>query len=271
MQVESVMQRAQSSISLENVSLAFPGRPGDAEQRWAVRGIQFEIPEGQFCSIVGPSGCGKSTLLSVIAGLLQPTGGGAFVNGQAVQGIDPRIGYMFQKDTLVPWRTALENVLMPLEIAGRPDRAVAASLLAKVGLAGFERHYPRELSGGMRKRVQLARLLAQTPKTLLLDEPFGALDAQTKLIIHEEFLRIWEKSRQTVLFVTHDLAEAILLSDRILLVSPAPGRIQATYDVPIPRPRNVDSVMESPVFRQLFREIWTALREGQADKTVMTS
>ncbi len=265
------MQRAQSSISLENVSLAFPGRPSDAEQRWAVRGIQFEIPEGQFCSIVGPSGCGKSTLLSVIAGLLQPTGGGAFVNGQAVQGIDPRIGYMFQKDTLVPWRTALENVLMPLEIAGRPDRAVAASLLAKVGLAGFERHYPRELSGGMRKRVQLARLLAQTPETLLLDEPFGALDAQTKMIIHEEFLRIWEKSRQTVLFVTHDLAEAILLSDRILLVSPAPGRIQATYDVPIPRPRNVDSVMESPVFRQLFREIWTALREGQADKTVMTS
>ncbi len=170
---------------------------------------------------------------------------------------------MFQRDTLVPWRTALENVMVPMEIVGRADRGHAARLLEKVGLGGFEGHYPRELSGGMRKRVQLARLLAQDPEILLMDEPFGALDAQTKMVMHAEFMRLWEAQRQTTLFVTHDIAEAILLSDRILLMSSSPGRIRADFEVSLPRPRDVDSIIESPVFTSLFKEIWSALRERQ--------
>ena len=249
-------------VTLEGIGLAFPSRTAPGTSRWAVKDFSCTFPAGQLCSIIGPSGCGKSTLLSVISGLLPPTCGGVRIGGSAASGINPDLGFMFQKDTLVPWRTALDNVMMPLEIAGRPDRSVAASLLVKLGLRGFEEHYPRELSGGMRKRVQLARLLAQNSAILLMDEPFGALDAQTKLVIHEEFLRLWEESRQTVLFVTHDLTEAILLSDRILLMSAGPGTIRAEYPVPIARPRNVETVMESPAFHRLFREIWAGLREA---------
>ncbi|MSQ54309.1 MAG: ABC transporter ATP-binding protein [Betaproteobacteria bacterium] len=249
-------------VRLEGIGLAFPSRTAPGTSRWAVKNVSCTFPAGELCSIIGPSGCGKSTLLSIISGLLPPTSGSVRIGGRPASGINPDLGFMFQKDTLVPWRTALDNVMMPLEIAGRPDPSVAAGLLAKLGLHGFEGHYPRELSGGMRKRVQLARLLAQDPGILLMDEPFGALDAQTKLVIHEEFLRLWEESRQTVLFVTHDLTEAILLSDRILLVSPGPGTIRAEYPVPIPRPRHVETVMESPVFHRLFREIWTALRQS---------
>lgn len=254
------MQTAQSELRLEGVGIAFPSRTSTDGARWAVRNVTFAVPRHQFCSIIGPSGCGKSTILSVVAGLLAPAAGRVLVSGQAHPGIGRRSGYMFQKDTLVPWRTALENVSMPMEIVGANDPSRAASLLEKVGLKGFEGHYPRELSGGMRKRVQLARLLAQEPDILLMDEPFGALDAQTKMVIHGEFMRLWEKGRQTVLFVTHDIAEAITLSDRILLMSPGPGQIQAEYEVPLERPRNVDTVMESPAFRELFRDIWAALQ-----------
>lgn len=257
------MQAAQSELRLENVGVAFPSRTSADGARWAVRNVSFDVPCHQFCSIIGPSGCGKSTILSVVAGLLAPADGKVLVSSQPHPGIGRRSGYMFQKDTLVPWRTALENVLMPMEIVGASDAAQAASLLEKVGLKGFEGHYPRELSGGMRKRVQLARLLAQDPAILLMDEPFGALDAQTKMVIHGEFLRLWESSRQTVLFVTHDIAEAIALSDRILLMSPGPGLIQADYEVLLERPRNVETVIESPAFRELFRSIWAAL-QGQA-------
>ena len=260
------MQAAQSELRLEGVGIAFPSRTSAEGARWAVRNVTFDVPRHQFCSIIGPSGCGKSTILSVVAGLLAPAAGRVLVSGQAHPGIGRRSGYMFQKDTLVPWRTALENVSMPMEIVGVNDPSRAASLLEKVGLKGFEGHYPRELSGGMRKRVQLARLLAQEPEMLLMDEPFGALDAQTKIVIHGEFMRLWEKGRQTVLFVTHDIAEAITLSDRILLMSPGPGQIQAEYEVRLERPRNVDSVMESPVFRELFKEIWAAL-QGHAAPT----
>lgn len=251
-----------TSVRLEGIGLAFPSRITPKTPRWAVRDVDCEFAAGEFSSIIGPSGCGKSTLLSLVSGLLRPTTGEILIGGTPSLGIDPDLGFMFQKDTLVPWRTAMENVMMPSEIAGRPDADRAASLLARVGLAGHEGNYPRELSGGMRKRVQLARLMAQEPAILLMDEPFGALDAQTKLVIHEEFMRIWEAARQTVLFVTHDLTEAILLSDRIFLVSPGPGKIVAEYRVDIPRPRHIETVLESPVFIGLFRTLWNALRQS---------
>jgi len=259
---QSIGAAGGADVRLESIGLSFPSRTAPGTSRWAVKDVNCIFPAGELCSIIGPSGCGKSTLLSIISGLLPPNTGSVLIGGKPASGINPDLGFMFQKDTLVPWRSALDNVMMPLEIAGRPDRAVAAGLLAKLGLHGFEEHYPRELSGGMRKRVQLARLLAQDPGILLMDEPFGALDAQTKLVIHEEFLRLWEESRQTVLFVTHDLTEAILLSDRIVLISAGPGTVRAEYPVPIARPRHVETVMESPVFHRLFREIWAALRES---------
>ena len=262
-------QQTISKVEFDGVGFAFPRRASATTDRWAVKDVSCSFAAGEFSSIIGPSGCGKSTLLSLVAGLLEPTCGRISLSGEAAAGIDPNLGFMFQKDTLVPWRTAIDNVMMPLEIAGAPDKANAASLLSMVGLAGYEDHYPRELSGGMRKRVQLARLLAQKPEIFLMDEPFGALDAQTKLVIHEEFMRLWEAARQTVLFVTHDLTEAILLSDRIFLMSPGPGKIEAVYPVRIPRPRDVEGVMTSPIFAQLFGQLWSTLR-GRSRATSAT-
>jgi NitT/TauT family transport system ATP-binding protein len=168
---------------------------------------------------------------------------------------------MFQKDTLLPWATALDNICLPMDVKGARDWHKARALMQLVDLTGFEAHYPRQLSGGMRKRVQLARLLAQDPEVLLMDEPFGALDAQTRLIIQEEFLKIWERQRKTVLFVTHDLQEAIALSDKVVLISARPGRVKATYAVNLPRPRRVDEVMADPRFTALFQEIWASLKQ----------
>mgnify|MGYP001563560658 FL=1 len=226
-----------AAIAVSGVGMAFTDRSQGGRFRWVLKDVDCRIRAGEFCSIIGPSGCGKSTLLSIIAGLIRPAAGAVQVGDRVVRGVAPEAGYMFQKDTLVPWRTALQNVMMPLEIAGRADRDEARRLLRTVGLEGFEHQFPRELSGGMRKRVQLARLLAQAPRIFLMDEPFGALDAQTKLLIEEEFLRLWEGTRQTVVFVTHDLAEAITLSDRILLMTRHPGRVQRVFEVGIPRPR----------------------------------
>ena len=223
--------------------------------------VSLTVNDGEFVSIVGPSGCGKSTMLNVIAGLLPPSEGGTSVAGIEANGAGSRIGYMFQKDTLLPWATALDNICLPMDVKGARDAHKARALIQLVDLTGFEAHYPRQLSGGMRKRVQLARLLAQDPEVLLMDEPFGALDAQTRLIIQEEFLKIWERQRKTVLFVTHDLQEAIALSDRVVLISARPGRIKATYAVNLPRPRRVDEVMAHPHFTALFQEIWASLKQ----------
>ncbi len=223
--------------------------------------VSLTVNDGEFVSIVGPSGCGKSTMLNVIAGLLAPAEGSTHVAGIDGNGAGSRIGYMFQKDTLLPWATALENVCLPMDVKGARDWHKARALMQLVDLTGFEAHYPRQLSGGMRKRVQLARLLAQDPDVLLMDEPFGALDAQTRLIIQEEFLKIWERQRKTVLFVTHDLQEAIALSDRVVLISARPGRIKATYTVDLPRPRHIESVLAHPRFMALFQEIWASLKQ----------
>jgi NitT/TauT family transport system ATP-binding protein len=241
-------------VSVSGLSIAFS--PTRALDR-----VSLTVNDGEFVSIVGPSGCGKSTMLNVIAGLLAPSEGGTSVAGIEGNGAGSRIGYMFQKDTLLPWATALDNICLPMDVKGARDWHKARALMQLVDLTGFEAHYPRQLSGGMRKRVQLARLLAQDPEVLLMDEPFGALDAQTRLIIQEEFLKIWERQRKTVLFVTHDLQEAIALSDRVVLISARPGRVKATYAVDLPRPRRVDEVMAHPRFTALFQEIWASLKQ----------
>ena len=241
-------------VTVSGLSIAFgPTRALDR--------VSLTVNDGEFVSIVGPSGCGKSTMLNVIAGLLAPSEGGTSVAGIEGNGAGSRIGYMFQKDTLLPWATALDNICLPMDVKGARDSRKARALIQLVDLTGFEAHYPRQLSGGMRKRVQLARLLAQDPEVLLMDEPFGALDAQTRLIIQEEFLKIWERQRKTVLFVTHDLQEAIALSDRVVLISARPGRVKATYAVNLPRPRLVDEVMAHPRFTALFQEIWASLKQ----------
>jgi NitT/TauT family transport system ATP-binding protein len=241
-------------ISVSGLSIAFgPTRALDR--------VSLAVNDGEFVSIVGPSGCGKSTMLNVIAGLLPPAEGGTRVAGIEGSGPGSRIGYMFQKDTLLPWATALENVCLPMDVKGARDWHKARALMQLVDLAGFEAHYPRQLSGGMRKRVQRARLLAQDPEVLLMDEPFGALDAQTRLIIQEEFLKIWERQRKTVLFVTHDLQEAIALSDKVVLISARPGRVKATYPVDLPRPRQMENVLAHPRFMALFQEIWASLKQ----------
>jgi len=241
-------------VSVSGLSIAF----GSTR---ALERVSLTVNDGEFVSIVGPSGCGKSTMLNVIAGLLAPAEGSTHVAGIDGNGAGSRIGYMFQKDTLLPWATALENVCLPMDVKGTRDWHKARALIQLVDLTGFEAHYPRQLSGGMRKRVQLARLLAQDPEVLLMDEPFGALDAQTRLIIQEEFLKIWERQRKTVLFVTHDLQEAIALSDRVVLISARPGRIKATYAVDLPRPRHMENVLAHPRFLALFQEIWASLKQ----------
>ncbi|WP_205520717.1 ABC transporter ATP-binding protein [Propylenella binzhouense] len=225
--------------------------------------VDLTLKDGEFVSIVGPSGCGKSTLLNFISGLVPVQSGSVEVFGEPPGGKDAAIGYVFQQHALLPWRPVLTNAAIGLEVAGVPreERSRRArDMLRVMGLDGFEDHYPREISGGMRQRVSLARTLVCNPRLILMDEPFGALDAQTKLLIQEMFLSYWEEHRKTVLFVTHDLAEAILLSDRILVMSSRPGRIMAEYEVGIQRPRNLEQVRHLPRFTELHDSIWENLR-----------
>jgi NitT/TauT family transport system ATP-binding protein len=218
--------------------------------------LNVTIEPGQFVALLGPSGCGKSTFLNAVAGLVPISSGTVEVGGKALRGVNDRAGYMFQEDTLLPWATALKNVTLPMQIAKRNDRDEAMRLLALVGLEGFEQRKPRELSGGMRKRVQFARLLAQNPEIILMDEPFGALDALTKIVMQQELLRVWDTEPRTVLFVTHDPSEAILLSDRILVFSARPGRIAAAYPVNIARPReDLAALMKQDDYRELYDEL----------------
>ncbi len=250
-----------AKVEVVSLSKEFPARDNRGQSLQALINVSLSVADGEFLAIVGPSGCGKTTLLNIIAGLLPPSRGTVHVEGVVSQGVNPKFGYMFQKDTLLPWATAIENVGLPMQVKGRPDLKAAASLMALMELVGFEAHYPRELSGGMRKRVQLARLLAQDPEILLMDEPFGALDAQTRLVIQEEFLKIWERQKKTVIFVTHDLQEAIALADRVALMSCRPGKIKAVYPVDLPRSRAVEEALVHPRFTELFREIWRSLKE----------
>lgn len=231
----------------------------------ALRSIDLSVRRGEFLCLLGPSGCGKSTLLNMIAGLEAPMEGSILHHGIPVAGVNTRVGYVPQDDNLLPWRTTLANVELALEIkripkAERRERSLA--YLRRVGLSGFENHYPHELSGGMRKRASIVRtLIDETTDIILMDEPFGPLDAQTRLILQDELLRLWQETGRTIVFVTHDIVEAVALSDRIAIFTAAPGAIKAIYDIDLPRPRDVFHIHQTPGFSVLYDRIWHDLRE----------
>jgi NitT/TauT family transport system ATP-binding protein len=237
-----------------------------SKQVHALAHVTAEVADGELLAIVGPSGCGKSTLLNLSAGLMRPGTGEVRYRGRALNGVNTEVSYVTQKDNLLPWRTVQENVALPLRLGGRSrlskgergDRV--ARYLDMVGLSGFEKHYPSELSGGMRKRAQLARSLVYEPDVLLMDEPFGALDAQLKLVLQAELLRTWEGSGKTLVFVTHDLTEAISIADRVIVMSARPGRILAIEPIALPRPRDVFSIRFAAGFGGYFDRLWSTLR-----------
>jgi len=249
-------------IELREVSKAYQTDKGHT---WAVGNVSLAIEKGEFVSIVGPSGCGKSTLLNMIAGFLEPTSGSIRVAGKPVQGKLPAsLGYIFQKDTLLPWFTVYRNVALGLRFHGVPEaqiRSRVKELLELGHLTGFEQAYPHELSGGMRRRVALLMSLAVEPSLLMLDEPFGALDTHTKTHLHRELMEIWSKLGQTVVMVTHDLDEAITLSDRVIVLSSPPSQVLLDERIDIPRPRDVFTVRESPIFMKHFQSVWSVLGE----------
>jgi NitT/TauT family transport system ATP-binding protein len=246
-------------IELRALHKTFDRGTGPVE---AVRDINLTVAPGSIVSLIGPSGCGKSTLLHMIAGLYEPSSGEVLYNGRQVETVNTDVGYMTQKDTLFPWRTVRDNVALPFELAGKPKterHRDAAEILGRVGLEGFETRYPSELSGGMRKRVALARMLLYRPETFLLDEPFGALDAQLKLAMHELLLRLWREDRKTILLVTHDLVEAITLSDRVIVLTRRPSRILLDQEIDLPRPRDVLNVRFTQRFKEIYDKVWDVL------------
>jgi NitT/TauT family transport system ATP-binding protein len=254
-------------IEVKGVSKQFPSRDG-SEPVQALREVDLTVGDNEFLTVLGPSGCGKTTLLRNIAGLVPWDSGEILVDGVPVTGPSPDRAMVFQSFALMPWASVLANVTIGLEIRGDPKaqrEAHAMELLERVGLKGFERRLPGELSGGMQQRVGLARALAVDPSTLLMDEPFGALDEQTRRLLQEELLRIWEETPKTVVFITHSMEEAVLLGDRIVLMSARPGRIDEVIDVPLERPRSVhvDAVEQSPEYRQITAHLWERLRSMQ--------
>ena len=229
--------------------------------------VSFDVPRGQFLALVGASGCGKTTILNMAAGLIQPVAGSVMVNGERLLKPSRRTGYMFARDGLLPWRSARSNLEVGLELRGVPPEERArrgTALLEMIGLVSFANAYPWQLSQGMRQRVALARTLAIDPDTLLMDEPFAALDAQTKLMLQAEFLRVWERDRKTVLFVTHDLAEAVALADRVIVLTRRPGRIQADIAIDLPRPRDPERIRFDHAYLRLSEQVWQALKVGEA-------
>jgi NitT/TauT family transport system ATP-binding protein len=238
----------------------------------ALEPLTLDVEPQELVAVVGPSGCGKSTILNLIAGLLRPSEGTVTYDGSEVTRPNVRVGYMTQKDTLLPWRNVRDNVGLALELKiRRTPRGAADSRIAEmidlVGLKGFERHYPGELSGGMRKRAALARTLIYEPETLLMDEPFGALDAQLRLLMMDQLQRLTQARRITVVFVTHDLGEAISLADRVVIMSARPGRIRRIRAVPLPRPRDIFKLRFTPEFAQLYEELWDELKDEVAKGT----
>jgi ABC-type nitrate/sulfonate/bicarbonate transport system ATPase subunit len=243
-----------SKLTIDNVAVRFG-------ETLALAETSLEVKDREFITIVGPSGCGKTTLMNVIAGLQRPTSGRVMMDGANLAGRPGHVGYMFQKDLLIPWRTVTGNIVLGAALTGRAtkaDRAAARELAARYGLGDFVDHYPHALSGGMRQRVALMRTLAFHKDVLLLDEPFGALDAQTRLEMQQWLLEVWADSGRTVLFITHDVDEAVFLADRVVVMSARPGRIQAVHEVAVPRPRTVDTLM-TPAFMDLKSRVLSGL------------
>lgn len=256
-------------LSISGVYKSFATRGGSVD---AIDGVDFAADKGSFVSIIGPSGCGKSTLLACVGGVERPSRGRVVVGGHEVTGPSRRLGYVFQEESVFPWRTAEGNVRFALEGQGlgkkeQTDRA--RELLRLVGLQGFEHAYPSGLSGGMKQRVAIARVLAAEPEVLLMDEPFGALDHQTRLMVGEQVLRIWEQTHQTILFVTHDIQEAILLANEVLVLSSRPARVLERVRVPFPHPRDA-SLAATPEFAEISARLWDTL-SGEAKKAFLES
>ncbi len=246
-------------IEIQSLTKAFVK---DDQLTWVMRDVDMVIAEGEFVAIVGPSGCGKSTLLNMVAGLMAPSHGTIRYGGKVVSEVNTDVGYMTQRDDLLPWRTVEGNLSLPLEIAHVPKaerRRRVAYMVQLLKLTGFDRHYPAELSGGMRKRLTLGRTLLHQPKTLLLDEPFSALDAQLRLLLQMELLELVSKFKTTTILVTHDLSEAIALADRVIVMTARPAKIKMVRDVLLPRPRDIIEVQATTAFHTLRAELWSSL------------
>jgi NitT/TauT family transport system ATP-binding protein len=252
-----------AAVELSAVAISFALQDGGRYD--AVSPCSFTVADGEFVSIVGPTGCGKSTLLNAAAGLIQPSAGEVRIYGQRLSGLNTRAGYLFQQDALMPWKTAVDNVAIGLEVGGTPRAEAlekAAAMLTRVGLKAFLNRYPHQLSGGQKKRVGLAQVLVRAPKILLMDEPFGPLDAQTRLIMGDLLLGLWQDDRKAVVFITHDLDEAIALSDRVIVMSAGPAaRIIGTFPIDLPRPRDIGDIRHQPRFNDLHAAIWATLRD----------
>ena len=250
------------AIELRGVSKRF--RTPDDSVFTALADVDLTVEPGQFCAVVGPSGCGKSTTLTLVSGLEAASDGDVLVHGKPVTGIGDDVGFVFQSDALLPWKTVLENVAIGPRFRGvARDKAHdrARDWLRRVGLSQFEDRHPHQLSGGMRKRVALAQSLINEPDILMMDEPFSALDVQTRSIMSNELLALWDQSRPSVVFVTHDLEEAIALADRVVVMTAGPGTVKEVYDIDLPRPRQVPEIRFDPRFVELYEEIWDTLRD----------
>jgi NitT/TauT family transport system ATP-binding protein len=252
-----------TAVHLSGVSVAYALAGGGRYE--AVQPVDLSVRDGEFVALLGPTGCGKSTLLNIAAGLMPPSSGQCDIFGARLSGLNGKAGYLFQQDALMPWKTAQDNVAIGLEVTGVPRAEAIArteAMLAKVGLAAFGDRYPHQLSGGQRKRVALAQVLIREPKILLMDEPFGPLDAQTRLIMSELLLDLWQQDRKAVMFVTHDLDEAIALSDRVMVMSAGPqSKFIGEFQVNLDRPRDIAEVRSEPAFHRLHAEIWGCLRD----------
>jgi NitT/TauT family transport system ATP-binding protein len=253
------------ALELLDISCTFHSKDDPGQRYTAVADTTLRIKAGEFVSVVGPTGCGKSTLLNVGAGLLEPSSGSVKVFGKPLEGVNARAGYMFQTEALMPWRSAIDNVMVGLQYRGVPDadaRAQAQAWLARVGLSGFGDRYPHQLSGGMRKRVALAQTLVLDPDIILMDEPFSALDIQTRQLMENEVLDLWSAKKKAVLFITHDLDEAIAMSDRVVVLSAGPATHPiGEFAIDLARPRDVAEVRTQPRFVELHTQIWEVLRD----------
>ena len=250
------------SIELVNVGRRF--LTPDGKSMTALRDFSMSVAKGEFAAVVGPTGCGKSTTLNLITGLARPSSGEVRLYGKPVSGIDPRIGFVFQADALFPWRSVVDNVVAGPLFRGQPRKQAydkARSWVARVGLGKFENHYPHQLSGGMRKRVALAQTFINEPDILLMDEPFSALDVQTRVLMQDELLKLWSDAKASVVFVTHDLEEAIALADKVYVLTAGPATVKAVYDIDIPRPRISSEIRYEPHFIEISKTIWNDLKE----------